>query len=154
MTSIKHITDMHSMLERKFNGMMLNRRDFLKASVALSFTPTALMISCRRSEGRDSDKGFVIPKSWTRQGLVIERYHADKGVSKYSVHGRRNWQGRGHLSHRRLSRPAKRTISTPGMRIQSPAFIFRSERSFCIFTRVIRLNLSHARSARWVRLRR
>ena len=32
-------------------------------------------------EKQEQNEGFVIPKSWTRQGLVIERYQADKGVS-------------------------------------------------------------------------
>jgi len=30
---------------------------------------------------QEKNDGFAIPKSWTRQGLVIERHQADKGVS-------------------------------------------------------------------------
>jgi len=42
---------------------------------------TVLTGSSKSTNNREQFEGFVIPKSWTRQGLVIERYQADRGVS-------------------------------------------------------------------------
>ena len=42
---------------------------------------TMVTCSLKTTVNRDKWEGFVIPKTWTRQGLVIERYQADRGVS-------------------------------------------------------------------------
>ena len=62
------------------NQMFINRRwYFILLPVCLFLCSSVGYTQNNRIDNKGN--GFVIPKSWTRQGLVIERHQADKGVS-------------------------------------------------------------------------
>jgi len=71
---------------KRLNLMLMNRRWFFISLLVCLFLCFAVVYLHHNRmttlvESREQSEGFVIPKAWTRQGLVIERYQADKGVS-------------------------------------------------------------------------
>ena len=57
------------------------KKYFVLAILTILTGLIVLNCSSKTMKNKEQSEGFVIPESWTRQGLVIERYRPDRGVS-------------------------------------------------------------------------
>jgi len=58
------------------------KKSFVLTTLIVLTVLTIVSCSLKTANNREADKGFVIPTSWTRQGLVIERHESNSsGVS-------------------------------------------------------------------------